>query len=200
MFQRVYNHVPNEASSRSPHPHRGTRGHLNPSEPEKRRRKTPGNWWKVDDASEHAEITSSQLQQLNLQRSKPRKEGRTQSKQSRSPALGSPKNGNMAIPPKPLGEARETPLKAKQFPAPKSVKRSLAMFNDIFTSAAESPLAPDRRETSQNNKRNISVVPAEDTVEVSAPLSVDAAGSRSEQNHRSTHEDPQDSRRDSEST
>uniref|UniRef100_A0AAX7UJW7 Uncharacterized protein n=1 Tax=Astatotilapia calliptera TaxID=8154 RepID=A0AAX7UJW7_ASTCA len=52
--------------------------------------------------------------------------------------LGVPKNGNTAVSLKPLGGAPVPPLTAKSPITPKTVKRSLATFRDIFASVIES--------------------------------------------------------------
>ncbi|XP_058498638.1 serine/arginine repetitive matrix protein 2 isoform X2 [Solea solea] len=107
---------------------------------EKRRRKSPGNWWMVDGSSEDVESTSSQPQQLqNKKKPKSHKERKKQAKPSRSPGLGIPQNGNMAVLPKPADRSHVSPLKPKSLSAPKTVKRSLAMFKDIFTSRSDTP-------------------------------------------------------------
>ncbi|KAF7669281.1 hypothetical protein LDENG_00203230 [Lucifuga dentata] len=146
VFLRVYSHVSNDKiSSALPIPHRGTPQQLKTPEPEKRRRRCPGNWWEVNKASEHVEIVSSQIQQLKTKKPKGRS---TCCKQSRSPALGAPKNGNMAV--------------------PKTVKCSLATFKDLFTSAAESPFISSSRDAYENSRCNVAGFPGEGAVQVSA--------------------------------
>lgn len=138
-----------------------------------RRRKYPGNWWAVDGTSKDVESISSQPQQ---QEPKPRKERKKQSKQSRSPRLGTPKNGNVAVSSKPLGGAPVPLLKVKPLSTPKSVKRSLA----------------------QNNRRKVTERPAEEvTVTDCTALSMTDAG---ESSSPPDHEDPQDSKYQSDNT
>ncbi|XP_056221085.1 protein piccolo [Seriola aureovittata] len=195
LFQRVYNHVS------------GTPGCLSPRRPlekhraagrERRSRKPPGNWWTVNDMSEDVGSTSSQPQQLNPKEPKPRKDRK---KQSRSPRLGAPKNGNMLVSSKPLGGAHVSPLKVKPLSAPKTVKRSLAMFKEIFTSGAETPTVLSSRDKGQNNTHNVNAPPAEevtvtDCYTVSRTdkeiLSLDASEFRSSQNSSINHGVPQD--------
>ncbi|XP_075994275.1 uncharacterized protein LOC142988858 isoform X2 [Genypterus blacodes] len=190
VFPKVYNPAHNGTPSRSALPHRGAEEQPNPSEADKRKRKPPSAWWRVEDTPKRpaaAAAASLQPQQFDPKCPKGR---RTPPKQSRSPALGPPKNGNVAVLPK----RPEPLLKGKLLSAPRTVKRSLAKFDDIFTS--ESPFAPSRPGTSQNNKHNVAVAPAE----ALATFSVDAAEASKEQNHQSTGEVQQESRCYSEST
>nr|XP_046227714.1 protein piccolo isoform X2 [Scatophagus argus] len=193
VFQRVYRHASNEKLSITPVPQ--GREQLRAEEPEKRRRNPPSNWWMVNGTTEDMKSISSQDGQ---QEPKPRKERKKQFKQSRSPGLGTPKNGNM-VSSKPPEGAPVTPLKVKPLLAPKSVKRSLATFKDIFTSAIETPIVTSSREAGQNNRHKVTECPA---VEVTVTdctttgktdediLSMDAGESNSLPNH----EDPQDSK------
>ncbi|XP_059182708.1 nucleolar and coiled-body phosphoprotein 1 isoform X2 [Centropristis striata] len=200
IFQKVYHHIPNDKLSSTPAPAfpREPRGQLRAAEPEGRRRKPPGNWWEVDKGEES---TSSQHQQ---QEPTPRKERKMLSKQTRSPRLGSPKNGNMAVSPKPPGGAPVPRLKLKPLSAPKTVKRSLATFKDIFSSVTESPAVVSSR---GNGRRKVMSRPAvEVTVTDRAALSqtgeqihgMEAGEHSSTQYNTSNHESPQDSRFQSE--
>ncbi|XP_038584420.1 titin homolog isoform X2 [Micropterus salmoides] len=148
VFQRVYRHVSNEKLSSKPDPvsPRRPREQLRAAEPEKRQRKPPSKWWTVDGMSKDVESIPSQP--------KPHKERKKQSKMSRSPGLGTPKNGNMAVSSKPLG-GTPVPLKVKTLSAPKTVKRSMATFEDIFTSVTETPRVVSSREAGQNNRHII---------------------------------------------
>ncbi|XP_049912997.1 titin isoform X1 [Epinephelus moara] len=152
VFPRAYS---SEKLSITPAPvsPRRPREQFRAAESNRRRRKPPGNWWAVNDVSE--DISSQPEPQQ--QEPKPRKERKKQSKQSRSPRLGTPKNGNMAVSSKPPGGTPVPPLK------PTTVKRSLAMVKDIFTSAVETPTVISSRETVQKNKRHkASAYPAKD--------------------------------------
>lgn len=91
---------------------------------------------------------------------KPRKERKKQSKQSRSAGLGTPKNGNVVDSFRPLGEAPVPSLKVKPLSPPKTVKRSLATFKNIFASAAETPTVVGSSEAGQNNRLKVTACPA----------------------------------------
>ncbi|XP_068160305.1 neurofilament heavy polypeptide [Antennarius striatus] len=155
LFQRVYHNVSHEKMSGKPAldilrgPTEESRG-----VPEKRRRKPPSNWWKSNDVPEDVQNTSLQTLQQEL---KPRKKKKAQ--QSRSSGLGVPKNGNMAASLKPAGGTPASPLKVVPLSAPKTVKRSLATFKDIFTSDAETP-AVGNRQAARKNKHKIVASPA----------------------------------------
>lgn len=143
-------------------------------------------------------MISSRPQQ---QEPKPHKERRKKSKQSRIPRLGTPKNGNMALSPKPLGGAPLPHLKVEPLLTPKTVKRSLATFKDIFTSVAETPTVV--REAGQNNRRKViarptSGVTATDHTKLTdgGILSMDDGESNSPPNP----ENPQNSKCQSENT
>ncbi|XP_040921200.1 enolase-phosphatase E1 isoform X2 [Toxotes jaculatrix] len=196
VFQNVYHHVSNQKMSNTPaaaSPRR-PQEELRPAEPEKRKRKPPGNWWTLNNMSEDLEDISSQPQQLNPKQPKSRKERKKKSKQSKSPGLGTPKNGNVAVSSKPLGGAHVTPVKLKPLSAPKTVKRSLATFKDIFTSATETPTVVSSRNTGQNNRRNVAARPAvEVTVTDCAAVCTDAGEFKSTQNSPPNHDTAQDS-------
>ncbi|XP_026220016.1 muscle M-line assembly protein unc-89 isoform X2 [Anabas testudineus] len=166
VFQRVYHNVSNDKMSGTPasvSPRRNEQ-QLREGETDKRRRKPPGSWWLVNGMS-NVECSSSQPQQLHHKEPRPCKGGRKPNKRSRSPRLGTPKNGNMAVLSKPLmgSSTPSTPsLKLKPLSAPKTVKRSLAMFTDIFTSATETETVMSKKDTCQNNRRNVTAHPAEE--------------------------------------
>lgn len=155
---------------------RGSREQLRAAVQEKRRRKPPSDWWMVDGMSMDVDSISSQPQK---QEPKPRKERKKRSKQNISPSS------------KPLGGAPVPP----PLSAPRTVKRSLATFKDIFTSATETPTVISSREAGQNNSRKVTARPAVD-ITVTDPttlckadvLSTDAGESYSPPNH----EAPQD--------
>lgn len=187
VFQKVYHHNSTEKTSKTAAPvsSRGPREQLRPADTEKRRRKRPSNWWEVNGPSEDVESISSQPQQQEL---KPREERKKQSKQSKSPGLKSTKKGKMAASSEPLGGAPVPP----PLSAPKTIKRSLATFKDIFTSVTETPTAVSRKEAGQINRRKASAHPAvEVTVTDCSTLSktneeipgTDAGGSNSPPNH-----------------
>ncbi len=103
----------------------------------------------------------------------------------------------MAVSSKPLGGAPLTPLRVKPLSAPKTIKRSLATLNDIFTSVMETPTVVSSRDAGQNNRRNVAARPAEEVAATDSTaekhiLSMDAS--------ESNHETPQDSKRQSENT
>lgn len=145
VFQRVYHHVSNKkmpsiqtyVSPRKPSQQLGD------GRSEKRRSKPPSNWWIVDNIPE---CSSSQPQEHETKNHKERKK---QPKQSKSHRLGSPKNGNTAVSSKPLGRVSTPSQKLKAISAPKTVKRSLATFKDIFTSATEA------ENVRSKNRRNV---------------------------------------------
>lgn len=154
-FQRVYHHVAKEKMSTTPavaSPKR-PKEQLLAAEPEKRRRKPPANWWMVS-ASDDGQSGSLQ------QKVKPHKERKGRFKQIKSPGLGTPKSGNLAVSPRPPGGAPVSPLRMKPESAPKTVSRSLATFKDIFTSVTETPVVIDSREAAQNNTRGVTTCPA----------------------------------------
>nr|XP_029135512.1 microtubule-associated protein futsch-like isoform X1 [Labrus bergylta] len=179
VFHRVYHHISTEEQSITPAPTtpRRQREQLRTAESDKRRRKCPGNWWAVNGPTEEAENISSKPQQ----EPKPKKERKKKSKQSRGFKLGTPKNGNVAVSSKPPEGAAVPPLTGKLMSAPKTVKRSLATFKDIFDSAAETSTVESSRGAVQKNTRKVRAtdlsVPDEsdkgilnvDSVEVSPP-------------------------------
>lgn len=162
-----------------------------PEEPEKRRRRPPSNWWRVEGSSDDAKSGSSQPEWLNVKRSKERKK---QPKQINSPGLKTPQEGNVSISPIPPEGAPTPLLGAKPMSAPKTVKRSLAKFQDIFASTTETPAVRGRRKTVLNNKHMVTSNPAvEITVTAcaaggedaaAAVISVDAGDSKSPSNQK----------------
>lgn len=153
-------------------------------EREKRRRRPPGNWWKVEGSSNDVESGSSQPEWFKVKRSEERKKRRTQIKSSR---LNTPQNGNVSISPIPP-EGTPTPLlRAKPTLTPKSLKRSLATFKDIITSATETPAIRGCKETVLNNKRMVTSSPAVEiavTECAATVISMDAGDSKSSSNQK----------------
>ncbi|XP_067342729.1 titin homolog isoform X2 [Channa argus] len=159
VFQRVYQHVPTEKRPRTP---RRTWQQLGGETTDRRRRKPPGSWWLVNDISEDGEQSHFRSQHLYRKEPKLCKQQKNQPEQSRSSGLGSPKDGNMAVSPKPLGGATLPRLKPKPLSAPKAVKHSLAVFNDIFTSPTETEPAVSSGDTCQNERHMGTAHPTEE--------------------------------------
>lgn len=165
IFQKVYHHSSNGKLSATPTPAspRATKEQLSSAaRTDRRKRKPPGSWWMINGESADVDdaISSPQPQQ---QEAKPRKERKKQAKPNRSPGLGAPKNGNVSVSPITTGGAR--PLKVKPVMAPQTLKRTLATFKDIFTSATETPPAVSSREAGEDNRRKVSAcTPIEVTV------------------------------------
>lgn len=156
IFQKVYQHDSTgklSATPKAPVSQSRPKERLTEADSAKRRRRAPGDWWLVNNVAEDLENVSSKPQQLHPKRPEPKKERKKQSKQSKSPRLGVPKNGNTAVSLKPLGGAPVPPLTAKSPITPKTVKRSLATFRDIFASVIESSTV-DRRRTNRCNVRS----------------------------------------------
>lgn len=107
-----------------------------PEKREKRRRQPTGNWWMVQGSSDNVESGSSQPQRQEVKR---RKERKKQPKRIKSPGPKTPKNNSLSISPIPPEGAPTPHLRAKPVSAPKTIKRSLATFKEIFTSATETP-------------------------------------------------------------
>lgn len=148
---------------------------------------------------EDVESISSQPKQKQKQKREPHQERK---KQSRSPRLGTPKNGNVAVSSKPAPMLEMTPLSA-----PKTVKRSLATFKDILESVTETPTVVSRREVGQRNRRKVAARPAEEVAASDCPISsktdggifsMDAGEPRNTDNSPPNHEIPPDSRCQSE--
>lgn len=162
---------------------RGSRKNLGAEEPDKRRRKPTRNWWMVNGSSEEV---ASQPQQQKL---KPRKE-RKQSKQAKSPGL---RNGNVVVPSKPSGGAPATPLKGAPASAPKTVKRSLATFKDIFTSTTEAPAVVSSKEADGSYKHEVTARPAVEVTGFTTHSRAEADDILSTSNNLPNHEVPQKS-------
>uniref|UniRef100_A0A3Q3CUQ4 Titin-like n=1 Tax=Haplochromis burtoni TaxID=8153 RepID=A0A3Q3CUQ4_HAPBU len=156
IFQKVYQHDSTgklSATPKAPVSQSRPKERLTEADSAKRRRRAPGEWWLANNVAEDLENMSSKPQQLHPKRPKPKKERKKQSKQSKSPRLGVPKNGNTAVSLKPLGGAPVPPLTAKSLITPKTVKRSMATFKDLFASVIESSTV-DRRQTNRCNVRS----------------------------------------------
>uniref|UniRef100_UPI0037E78691 nucleolar protein dao-5 n=1 Tax=Semicossyphus pulcher TaxID=241346 RepID=UPI0037E78691 len=187
VFQRVYHYSSNEKVSITPAPvsPRGPREQLTAAEPEKRRRKPPGNWWTIDGTPE-----GPQPQQHEP---KARKERTKKTKPSRSPKLGTPKNGNVAVSLKPQGGDSVPPMKVKPLSAPKTVKRSLATYKDLF----ETPTVVSSREADQRNRRNVA---AADRTTLGKTVTDILSMDTGESNSPANHDAPQDGKCQSENT
>lgn len=167
---------------------------LTASDTGKRRRRPPGDWWKVDDLSEDMASTSSQSPLPKLY-----KDRKTQSKQSRAPRLGSPKHGNMLVSSKPVGGAH-IPLNVKTPSAQKTAKRSLASRKEKFTSAAETRTVVSSTDANQNNIHDVIEPLAEDVTVTDCAslsktdreiLSMDGGEYRNSQNGSISHNKPE---------
>lgn len=149
VFQKVHRHVTSEKKSRpaaaSP---KKSRKRPRPEEPQKRRRRHTSSWWMVKGSSDDVESSSSQPQRQDVKR---RKERTKKPKRTKSPGLKTPKNNNLSISPIPLEGAPTPHLGAKPVSAPKTVKRSLATFKEVFTSATETPAVRGRGKATLNN-------------------------------------------------
>ncbi|XP_029314178.1 proteoglycan 4 isoform X2 [Cottoperca gobio] len=198
VFQRVYHNV---SITRAPAGPTAPREQLRAAEPDRRRRKAPGSWWTVNDMYENTESISSPPQQ---QEPKPHQERKPRSKRRRSPRLGTPKNGNMAVSSKPLGGAPVPLPKLRPLSTRKTVKRSLAPSTD--TSVTETTNVGST-ETGQKSRRKVTSRPAEEVIATDCTvfsktdkdiLSVDAGECRSTQDSLPHHETPQDSKCQSE--
>lgn len=133
------------------------------------------------------ESGSSQPQRLSVKRSQT--ERKKQPKQIKSPGLETPKSGNVSISPIPPEGAPAPPLRAEPASAPKTVKRSLATFKDIFTSTTESPSARARRKSVPNHKHVVTSSPAPEIPSggedvAAAVISMDAGDLKSLNNQR----------------
>lgn len=90
----------------------------------------------VRQSSDYGENGSSQPQKQEVKRRKDRKK---QPKRIKSPGLKTPQNNSLSISPIPPEGAPTPHLRVKPVSGPKTIKRSLATFEDIFTSASETP-------------------------------------------------------------
>lgn len=173
IFQKVYHH---NIKPRSPRP---PRQELVEAESGKRSRSQPGNWWTVNNMAEDLKSILSPPQQLPPKEPKPQQDKKKTSKQRKPAGLGVPKTGNMVVPSKPPGGA-QTPL--KPLSAPKTVKRSLATFKDIFSSGIVTPNVVSNRDAHQSSRCYITSHPAEVSATASRAdkdaLSRDAGGCR----------------------
>ncbi|XP_029935853.1 treacle protein isoform X2 [Myripristis murdjan] len=183
IFHRTYHRTPDAKGPRTPAPPPPRRSQIECVETPllgKQRRKRISKRLEVNEISENVERLASQPQKLNPKNPKTQKLRGKQSKQLKSPALGIPKNGNVAVSPKPLGGAPEPLLKQRPLSAPKSVKRSLATFKDIFSSPTGNPTVTSSRGTCQRRRQEERPVqnshvmghPAEDPAQVSVSDSV----------------------------
>lgn len=162
VFQKVYQHGTSEKKSSRPTAAtpKKSKEQSGPEEPGKRRRQPPGNWWRIEGSSDDVESGSTQPEWLNIKRNKERKK---QPKQNKSPGMKTPQNGNVSISPIPPEGAPTPLLRAKPASAPKTVKRSLATFKDIFTSTTETPAVRGHRKTAAINKHMVTSSPAVET-------------------------------------
>lgn len=196
VFQQVYQHGTSEKKSSRPPaatPKKSEEEQPGPEEPEKRRRRPPGNWWR-------AKVSSEDVESGYVKRSEERK------KQLKQMKLKTPHDFNVSISPIPP-EGDPTPLlRAKPVSAPKTVKRSLATFKDIFTSTTETPAVRGRRRTVLNNKHMVTSSPAEEITlsacaaggedVAAAVISMDAGDSKS----TNTQKPPENSKNQSDNT
>lgn len=162
VFQRVFLHHTNKKKmSVPPVPTspRASREQVGPPEPGKRRSKQPGNWWMVNSMPADVENITSQPQQ---QKPKPHKERKKQSKLTKSTRHSTPKKDRTAALLKPPGGTPVPPLKVPPMSAPKTIKRSLATFKDILTSATETPAAVSSRGKGLSARQNVAARPAVD--------------------------------------
>ncbi|XP_035474506.1 uncharacterized protein si:ch211-161h7.4 isoform X2 [Scophthalmus maximus] len=166
VIQKVYHRTSNEKLSNTPAPVRPERPPepLTAVDPEKRTRITPRSWWTVNDMSKEEQSISSlpQLPRLKEPKSGEKTNKRSKTKPSRSPGLRTPKNGNVTARLKPLGGAHVLLQKLKPMCTPKTVKRSLATFKDIFMSASETPTTVSGRNASQRNTLSVAACTAEE--------------------------------------
>ncbi|XP_054893895.1 protein IWS1 homolog isoform X2 [Poeciliopsis prolifica] len=152
LFQKVYHHTSSHASRTCQQ-----KEQLRETEPTKRRRKPPNDWWAVPKADD-LETIDSQPRQPPLNDPKPPKKWEKQPKQSPF-RLSAPKNGNVAS--KTPGGAPEAPV--KPLSAPKIVKDSLATFKDALV--VEPPSAVTNRHVNRCEMRNVTSQPSEESVD-----------------------------------
>ncbi|MEQ2307778.1 hypothetical protein AMECASPLE_021666 [Ameca splendens] len=132
---------------------------LGETEPTKRRSKPPGEWWVVSNEPNDLEIITSQPWQPPLKEPKHQKKREKLPKQKPS-RLGAPKNGNVAS--KTPGGAPVTHV--RPLSTPKTLKRCLETFKDIFTSVGETPtMARDARQCKRRNVTSQAVEESPDT-------------------------------------
>ncbi|CAB1440319.1 unnamed protein product [Pleuronectes platessa] len=200
VFQKVYHNVSEKMSDTSASvSRRGPQEHLRAEDPDKRSRKPPGNWWTTNGMSEEVESVSTLPQQLKPKESKSLKERKQLSKQkpSRSSGLKTPKKGKSVVASKTPGGADVPLLNPKPMFAPKTIRRTLYTFKDIFTSASETPTVVSSRHTGHSNRcepaevsviQHVTFTPTDKDTH-----SVDAGEFRSTENSPPTHDTPQDS-------
>ncbi|MEQ2168787.1 hypothetical protein GOODEAATRI_018357 [Goodea atripinnis] len=123
---------------------------LGETEPTKRRSKPPGEWWVVSTDPNDLEIIASQPWQPPLKEPKHQKKREKLPKQKPS-RLGAPKNGNVAS--KTPGGDPVTHV--RPLSTPKTVKRCLETFKDMFTSVGETPTTATNRDARQCKRRNV---------------------------------------------
>ncbi|CAJ1082132.1 uncharacterized protein si:ch211-161h7.4 isoform X2 [Xyrichtys novacula] len=195
VFQKVYHHTPTQKKLNTPAPVTPQRPQeqLKAAEPWKRRRKAPGSWWLVDGPPVEVENISSQPQQ---QEPKSQRGKKKKSKQE-SKILETPKNSNVSVPSKPQGGPPVPQLNVKPSSAPKTVKRSLALFKGILTSNIETPTGESSKEVGQRNTHQVTATdPPIPEFRIKDVFSVDAGEPNSPPNQDAT----QDSRCQSEIT
>ncbi|XP_032407985.1 protein IWS1 homolog isoform X2 [Xiphophorus hellerii] len=148
-FQKVYRHTSTPASQTCQQ-----KEQLRETQPTKRRRKPPGDWWAAPKADDLETIDS----QPPRNDPKPQQKGEKRPKQAPF-RLGAPKNGNGAS--KTQGGAPEAPM--KPLSAQKIVRRSLATFKD--PSVVETPAAVTNRHLQHYKMRNVTSQPSEESAD-----------------------------------
>ncbi|KAM9839707.1 uncharacterized protein ACBR49_016704 [Aulostomus maculatus] len=155
IFQKVYSHS-SKKMSRKLVSARGDPDQLKtPQEGEKRRRRPPGSWWKVDNMSEAPDLNSYPPRKLH--RTKPLKDRKKRST-GRPTQNWTRTSGSTEVLSTPVGGAVVSPLTRRPIEVPKSVKSCISTFKDIFTSNAASPTVIISQEA---DRINASVCPAE---------------------------------------
>ncbi|XP_029979442.1 altered inheritance of mitochondria protein 21 isoform X2 [Sphaeramia orbicularis] len=156
---------------------------------EKRQRRSPGNWWQVNPTPEDVESITSVPQQLKPKETTHQKERKRKLKEN-CQALGTPRNGTATVSSKPPGGAHVPPVEQP------TSRRTLAMFKDIFSSAAQTPSVINRGNIGQNKKRDTTAHPAKNSIQV--PFTdgdvdnMDADKSRGTQDCPPSHESSQE--------
>lgn len=157
VFVKVYSRTPKgkQASKSNPCTPQRPHNHLKTPVNGKRHRRATSHWWNVNGAP-GVKSTSSPPRKPKSKNSKPLKVEASQSKTCKSPALGPPQNANTTCSPKSCGQVPDPSLKKKEQSAPKSVKRSLAMFGAIFTSGnTASPVAKVRNPSQRGGRKTL---------------------------------------------
>ncbi|MEQ2195229.1 hypothetical protein XENOCAPTIV_009366 [Xenoophorus captivus] len=154
LFQKVYDQTSREnISTTSTGPASQLcqpKEQLGETEPTKRRSKPPGEWWVVSTEPNDLEIIASQPWQPPLKEPKHQKKWEKLPKQKPS-RLGAPQNGNVAS--KTPGGAPVTHV--RPLSTPKTIKRCLETFKDMFTSVGETPTTATNRDARQCKRRNV---------------------------------------------